>query len=455
MVRLRRRVCLALFLCALFVFGTLMALRTLKPADTFAAAVARAPGLEGAPLADGQHQPWPEEPAAVAAVGSPRAPGPASPEARARGGGGGGSSGPVPVAVSSALHAFYYTWYGTPRFDSRYVHWDHVMVPHWDPKISASYPKGRHDPPDDIGSSFYPALGPYSSRDPAVLDEHMQQLRAAAIGVMVLSWYPPGLADDNGEPSESLVPFILDAAQRYAIKVTFHIQPYKGRDDITVHSNVKYIIDKYGTHEAFYRYKTSTGRSLPLLYIYDSYLTPPEAWANLLTPSGSHSLRHTPHDAVFIALLVEEGHKHDILSAGYDGIYTYFASNGFSYGSSHQNWRAIKAFCDSNNLLFIPSVGPGYIDSSIRPWNNHNTRNRVNGKYYETALQAALVVRPEIVSITSFNEWHEGTQIEKAVPKKTATRLYLDYSPHQPNLYLELTRKWAEHYSKEKEQWLM
>lgn len=158
---------------------------------------------------------------------------------------------------------------------------------------------------------------------------------------------------------------------------------------------------------------------------------------------------------MFIALLVEEGHKKDILSAGYDGMYTYFASNGFSFGSSHQNWKAIKTFCDSNNLMFIPSVGPGYVDTSIRPWNNHNTRNRVNGKYYETALQAALMVRPEIVSITSFNEWHEGTQIEKAVPKKTLTRLYLDYLPHQPNMYLELTRRWAEHFSKEKEQWLM
>lgn len=43
-------------------------------------------------------------------------------------------------------------------------------------------------------------------------------MRAPA-GVLVLSWYPPGLADDSGEPSDSLVPFILDAAQRYAIKV--------------------------------------------------------------------------------------------------------------------------------------------------------------------------------------------------------------------------------------------
>ncbi|XP_015428356.1 PREDICTED: glycoprotein endo-alpha-1,2-mannosidase-like protein isoform X1 [Myotis davidii] len=263
------------------------------------------------------------------------------------------------------------------------------------------------------------------------------------------------MADDNGEPSDDLVPAILDTAHQYNIQVAFHIQPYKGRDDITLHDNIKYIIDTYGSHGAFYRYKNSMGKSLPLFYIYDSYLTTPEAWAHLLTPNGLHSIRNTPYDGVFIALLVEEGHTHDILAAGFDGMYTYFASNGFSFGSSHQNWKAVKNFCDANNLMFIPSVGPGYIDTSIRPWNNHNTRNRVNGKYYETALQAALTVRPEIVSITSFNEWHEGTQIEKAVPKKTPTRLYLDYLPHQPSLYLELTRRWAEHFVKEKEQWLM
>lgn len=45
--------------------------------------------------------------------------------------------------------------------------------------------------------------------------------------------------------------------------------------------------------------------TLPLFYIYDSYLTPAESWANLLMPSGSHSLRDTAYDAVFMALLVE------------------------------------------------------------------------------------------------------------------------------------------------------
>lgn len=212
---------------------------------------------------------------------------------------------------------------------------------------------------------------------------------------------------------------------------------------------------RYGKHGAFYRFKTSTGQVLPLFYVYDSYLTPPESWAELLTAKGTHSIRGTPYDGIFVGLIVEERHKHDIRASGFDGIYTYFASNGFSFGSSHQNWKAIKTFCDSNNLLFIPSVGPGYVDTAVRPWNNHNTRNRVNGRYYETSLQAALSVRPEIVTITSFNQWHEGTQVERAVPKKTTSRLYLDYQPNQPDHYLQLTRQWAENFNKEKDNWLM
>ncbi|XP_062836646.1 glycoprotein endo-alpha-1,2-mannosidase isoform X2 [Anolis carolinensis] len=273
-------------------------------------------------------------------------------------------------------------------------------------------------------------------------------------GVLALSWYPPNMADENGEPTDVLVPTILDIADKYKLKITFHIEPYKDRDDRNMYSNIKYIIDKYGSHPAFYRHKVSTGRTLPMFYVYDSYITIPEIWGNLLTISGSQSIRNTPYDSLFIALLVEEKHKHEIYRSGFDGIYTYFATNGFSYGSSHHNWPSLKAFCDTKNLMFIPSVGPGYIDTSIRPWNNHNTRNRVNGKYYETAFSAALLVRPEIISITSFNEWHEGTQIEKAIPKKNGKTAYLDYQPHKPNIYLELTRKWSEEYSKEKEQWL-
>lgn len=36
----------------------------------------------------------------------------------------------------------------------------------------------------------------------------------------MLSWYPPGVADDHGEPTEDMVPAVLDAAHRHSIKVT-------------------------------------------------------------------------------------------------------------------------------------------------------------------------------------------------------------------------------------------
>lgn len=359
------------------------------------------------------------------------------------------------AAPNYNFHVFYYTWYGNPKFDGKYIHWNHDQLKHWDAKIAGNYPTGKHKPPEDIGSNFYPELGLYSSRDPSVLEAHMKQLRSASVGVISLSWYPPQMSDDNGIPADDLVPNILDIAHKYDVKVTFHIEPYNNRDDRSLHKDVIYIIDKYGDHPAFYRYKTKTGKSLPMFYIYDSYITPSDSWANLLTNTGSHSIRNTKYDGIFVALLVEEKHKFDIQRSGFDGIYTYFATNGFTYGSSHQHWKNLKDFCDSNNMIFIPSVGPGYIDTSIRPWNFKNTRNRVNGKYYETALSAALLVRPNIISITSFNEWHEGTQIEAAVPKKTAEIKYEDYLPQKPNIYLELTRKWSEKYMKEREQWLV
>uniref|UniRef100_A0A1A8DLE8 Mannosidase, endo-alpha-like n=1 Tax=Nothobranchius kadleci TaxID=1051664 RepID=A0A1A8DLE8_NOTKA len=431
MTRLRRKALVALFLFTLFIFGTMMGLRTLKPSDGFSDL---APGMD------------------LIGERSERKDVLASPGQIHRG------SSDTKVVFSRSdrdygifydVHIFYYLWYGSPSMDQQYIHWDHPLVPHWDPKIAASHAQGRHVPPDDIAASFYPEMGPYSSRDPTVLESHMAQIEASAAGVLVLSWYPPGVADPHGQPTEDLVPAVLDAAQRHSIK------PYKGRTDQSMHENIRYIIDRYGTHDAFYRFRTSTGQVLPLFYVYDSYLTPAESWAELLTAKGSQSIRGTPYDGVFVALVVEERHKREILASGFDGMYTYFASNGFSFGSSHQNWKAIKTFCDANNLLFIPSVGPGYVDTAVRPWNNHNTRNRVNGRYYETSLQAALSVRPEIVTITSFNQWHEGTQIERAVPKKTSTHVYLDYQPNQPDHYLQLTRQWAESFNKEKDKWLM
>ena len=88
-------------------------------------------------------------------------------------------------------------------------------------------------------------------------------------------------------------------------------------------------------------------------------------------------------------------------------------------------------------------MGPGCIVTSIRPWNYANTRSTENGECYRKSFQAALSVQPPLISVTSFNKWHEGIQIERAVSESG----YRDYSPNEPD-YLKLARAYVEKFDK-------
>ncbi|KAL3881816.1 hypothetical protein ACJMK2_028208 [Sinanodonta woodiana] len=344
------------------------------------------------------------------------------------------------------VHIFYYPWYGNLKDDGDYFHWNHAYIQHWKPEEALKWPSGKHNPPDDLGSSYYPQLGPYSSSDKEVVEKHMEMILSAGIGVVVVSWYPPGDADQEGKDPDSLMPLILDSAHKFGLEVAVHIEPYKNRDPTTMRENMKYLFQSYGNHPAFYR-KDHNGHQLPVVYIYDSYHTPSSDWAQLLKPDGKMSVRNTELDALFIGLLVEFNHQKELLDGGFDGFYSYFAANGFTYGSSWHRWKEINSFAKLHNLLFIPSVGPGYIDTEVRPWNGANTRKRLEGNYYRDAFQNAVSLKPEILSITSFNEWHEGTQIEPAITKTIPKRNYLDYGKNGPDFYLKITKEWVDKFT--------
>ncbi len=117
--------------------------------------------------------------------------------------------------------------------------------------------------------------------------------------------------------------------------------------------------------------------------------------------------------------MVKEGEEDFFSNSGFDGFYNYFASTGFTYGSTPANWKYLHEWAEKNNKIFIPSVVPDYIDTRIRPWNTSNTRDSNNEKYYDNMYLKAIESGARYISITSFNEWHEGTQIEPAIPMKT------------------------------------
>ena len=365
------------------------------------------------------------------------------------------ANGDLPVATDTAtavslesshfprVHAFYYPWYASPSVEGRYLHWNHRILPFWGRKEEAKKAPVYHEPPDDVGAQFYPALGAYSSRDTAVIDKHMEQMILAGIGVAAVSWYPPKLADDNGKPSDDVIPMLLEAGRRHGVSIAFHLEPYEPRTAKDVLHDLHYIIDTYGSHPAFYRMTLSgSSGSRPVVYAYDSYKIPTAEWKSLLTTGGSLSIRNTKYDCFMIGLVLKQNDLQELHAGGFDGSYTYFASKSFTYGSNPQNWKWLSEASQKLGMMFIPSVGPGYDDTALRPWNAENTHGRDAGKYYREMIEAALDLDVEAISITSFNEWGEGTQIEAAVPFQPTNgkRAYLDYQPLPPDGYLALTR---------------
>lgn len=284
------------------------------------------------------------------------------------------------------------------------MHWNHEFIQHWNANEARRWPSGRHNPDlNDIGADFFPKLGPYASSSIDVLKQHMEWSVEAGIGVLVFSWYPPGKADENGLPSDPLVLPLLNAAHEKGIKICLHVEPYKERDLKAMNSAIKYATMKYASHPAYYHMSQGSNQPLPVFYVYDSYHISANEWRKLLKPIGSGgeeglSIRGTKSDAFLLFLMVEPSHADYAKRGGFDGFYTYvllftpsklfilsflvfffpfffffflllfvysnsyFGADGFTYGSSLKNWPKLQSLAASTNTVFIPSVGPGYID---------------------------------------------------------------------------------------------
>jgi len=176
--------------------------------------------------------------------------------------------------VNLNVHVFYYAWYGSPEFDGQWWHWNHEYIPPWDKNDHHVYPTGAHVPPKDVGANFFPELGPYSSKDPKIIEQHMQMISKSNIGVISLSWYPPGQADEHGPPSDGIVPVLLEQAHKYGVKICLHVEPYEGRSVANFRKHLRYVHETYGSHPAYYKVKKGS-KEVPLFYIYDSYRITP------------------------------------------------------------------------------------------------------------------------------------------------------------------------------------
>jgi hypothetical protein len=288
---------------------------------------------------------------------------------------------------------FYYAWFGTPADDGEYVHWQ----------------QGGGAPPDHVGSSFYPSRGPYSSSDVVVLGEQMREIAAAGVGTVIASWWGRGSLEDRRLPA------VVAAARAHGLRVAAHLEPYEGRSVASTASDVAYLRE---------------------LGIADFYV-----WASVQLEDGDWLELNRSLEGV--RTFANTNLPGKAAAGGFDGVYTYdvLLYDGRFFPRYCAQARRLRLLC-------APSVGPGYDARRATP--DTRLRPRHRGLTYDAMWQGAIRARADVVTITSYNEWHEGTQIEPA----RATAGYEAYEgawgrsgAAAQTAYLDRTAFWAARYA--------
>lgn len=268
---------------------------------------------------------------------------------------------------SERVGIFFYPWFATPKSDGVYAHWQ----------------QGGNRPPARIGSNFYPARGTYSSADALVLDAQLREIATAGIGTVIASWWGRGSYEDQRLPA------IVASARARGLAVAAHLEPYSGRTVASTEADIAYL-RRQG--------------------ISDFYV-----WASSDLPAGEWAAMNERLDGV--RTFANTNLVGLAAAGGFDGIYTYdvLLFKGALFPRLCTQARRV-------GLLCAPSVGPGY--DARRATADTRVRSRQNGRTYDSMWQGAVRARADVVTITSYNEWHEGTQIE---PARAARRGYEGY----------------------------
>ena len=78
---------------------------------------------------------------------------------------------------------------------------------------------------------------------------------------------------------------VFEIAEKVGMRISFHLEPYDGRTEISTREDLEYIFKTFGSSIAFYRSIRHENR--PVFYCYDSYKMKDEKWAKLLSKPNS------------------------------------------------------------------------------------------------------------------------------------------------------------------------
>ncbi len=281
-----------------------------------------------------------------------------------------------------------------------------------------------------------PILGKYDSGQEDVVTQQIAWSAAAGINVWDLEWVMPNdLLDTNLQKTVLTNPHIGDIhlAMFYDYAIRFNNDNNLTPDKVTtILSDFQYLATRYFSHPSYLK----VGQGRPAVFFYDALNLQPVSAVQQMVAQIRQSMSATGFNIYLIGDEYYPLRSPDPARIGnWDAIFGYNTYAGYAGYSDDNGFLAFQstmysqyqAVAQQLGVDFVPSLTPGFNDRAVRRTcaDNPALARRTSASAPEgsmfmdflgtLALPYANNSKLKMIHITSFNEWHEDTQLEPSV----------------------------------------